>query len=138
MSMESQHAGRNCQRCLENFHGLNPSLTVVEFGAAIFGHGRFIHPWRSGLFLAKTYRLDLGVSNPQQAQCPAYRLCALLPERQVVLATTALIGVPFNRHLAGLVGREKPGMRLNDALEFGFDHVAVSYTHLTLPPNREV
>lgn len=52
-------------------------------------------------------------------------LAALLPERKVVFAAAAIVGVAFHRHMLRRIGHQVAGVGFHDRHKFGLNSVAV-------------
>src|ERR1035437_9850775 len=79
---------------------------VVDVYAPILGPRLLVMPELDRLFLAEADRLHLLVCHAQQFHGLTHGIGALLSQSQVVLATTALIGVAFEAHAGAGVGNQ--------------------------------
>src|SRR5215213_2292674 len=90
------------------------SSAVHDFSATVLGVRRFVGARNRGFFLAEAHCLDLGIRHAQKAQRTTDGLRAALAQREVVLAATALVGVPFYRNAASAIGLQEARVRFDE------------------------
>src|SRR5512133_407076 len=74
----------------------SPCLLVDDVGAAVLGPRRLVMSHGARFFLAEADCFDLLLGHAEQAQPALDRIGALLPQRQVVFAAAAFVGIAFD------------------------------------------
>src|SRR5215470_6543887 len=98
---------------------------VDDVVAPVLGPRVFFVAGVARLLLAEAHSLDLRIAGPVELHHALDRFGAPLPERDVVLAAAALVGVALDGHLRALVRLQVLAVRLDQRLVLVLHVVAV-------------
>src|SRR5690606_24442981 len=94
-----------------------PPSWIDQVGAPVLGVGGLVGPGGARTLLAEAHRFHLRVGHAERRHRPPHRFGALLPEREVVLTTAALVGVALDHDAARRIREQVARMRVDGRSE---------------------